>query len=39
MAMVNHLTGKSTDLVWTDYEFGTDIDDRDFTRTGLRRVR
>ena len=39
MAMVNHLTGKSTDLVWTDYQFGTDIDDRDFTRTGLRRVR
>ena len=39
MDMVNHLTGKSTDLVWTDYRFKTDIDDRDFTRTGLRRVR
>ncbi len=39
MDMVNHLTGKSTDLVWTDYRFRTDIDDRDFTRTGLRRVR
>ena len=39
MVMVNHLTGKSTDLVWTDYQFRTDIDERDFTRTGLRRVR
>lgn len=39
MVMVNHLTGKSTDLVWTDYQFRTDIDKRDFTRTGLRRVR
>ncbi len=39
MTMVNHLTGKSTDLVWTDHQFQTDIDDRDFTRTGLKRVR
>ena len=39
MIMVNHLTGKSTDLVWTDYQFRADIDKRDFTRTGLRRVR
>ena len=39
MVMVNHLTGKSTDLVWTDYQFRADIDERDFTRTGLRRVR
>ena len=39
MTMVNHLTGKSTVLTWTDFEFQTDLDDRDFTRTGLRRVR
>ena len=39
MAMVNHLTGKSTDLSWADFEFGADLDDRDFTRTGLKRVR
>lgn len=39
MSMVNHLTGKSTTLNWSDYEFRTDVDDRDFTRTGLRRVR
>ena len=39
MAMVNHVTGKSTDLSWSDFEFGADLDDRDFTRTGLKRVR
>ena len=39
MAMVNHLTGKSTDLSWTDYQFGADLDERDFTQTGLKRVR
>ena len=39
MAMVNHLTGKSTDLTWSDYQFGADLNDRDFTQTGLKRVR
>ena len=39
MTMVNHLTGKSTVLTWTDFQFGADLDDRDFTRTGLKRVR
>ena len=39
MAMVNHLTGKSTVLNWADYQFGNDLDDRDFSQTGLRRVR
>ena len=39
MVMVNHLTGKSTDLSWTDYQFGADLDERDFTQTGLKRVR
>ncbi len=39
MEMVNHLTGKSTLLSWTDYQFRTDLDDGDFTQTGLRRVR
>ena len=39
MTMVNHLTGKSTVLTWTDYQFGTDLQDRDFTKTGLKRVR
>ena len=39
MTMVNHLTGKSTVLTWTDYQFQTDLDAGDFTQTGLRRVR
>ena len=39
MTMVNHLTGKSTVLTWADYQFRTDLEDRDFTRTGLKRVR
>lgn len=39
MTMVNHLTGKSTVITWTDYRFQTDLDDRDFTKTGLRRAR
>ena len=39
MTMMNHLTGKSTVLTWTDYEFRTGLEDRDFTQTGLRRAR
>ena len=39
MEMVNHLTGKSTVLTWTDYAFGTGLDDGDFTQTSLRRAR
>ena len=39
MTMVNHLTGKSTVLTWSDFEFRTDLDDRDFTKTGLKRAR
>ena len=39
MTMVNHLTGKSTVLAWQDYRFGTDINERDFTKTGLKRAR
>lgn len=39
MTMVNHLTGKSTVMSWTDYLFRTELDDRDFSKTGLRRAR
>ena len=39
MKMENHLTGKSTVLTWTDFQFRSDLDDRDFSRTGLRRAR
>ncbi len=37
--MVNHLTGASTVIRWTDFQFGTDLDDREFTQAALRRVR
>ena len=39
MTMVNHLTGKSTVLTWSDYDFRTRLNERDFSRTGLKRVR
>ena len=39
LTMTNHLTGKSTVLLWSDYEFGTDLDVGDFSRTALKRVR
>ena len=39
ITMTNHLTGKGTVLVWQDYEFGTDLDQGDFTKTALKRVR
>ena len=39
LTMTNHVTGKSTVLVWSDYEFGTDLDLGDFTKTALKRVR
>ena len=39
MTMVNHLTGKSTVLTWTDYQFQTDLEESDFTQTALRRAR
>ena len=39
VTMTNHLTGKSTVLLWSGYEFGTDLDAGDFTRAALRRAR
>ena len=39
MTMENHLTEKSTVLTWSDFQFQTDLDERDFTRTGLKRAR
>ena len=39
ITMTNHLTGKSTVLLWSDYEFGTDLDVGDFRQTALKRVR
>ena len=37
--MVNHLTGASTVLKWTDFRFRTDLRENEFTKTALRRVR
>ncbi len=39
MEMVNHQTGKSTSLVWTNYAFKTGLTDNDFTSTSLKRIR
>ena len=37
--MVNHLTGASTVLKWTDFRFRNNLEDSEFTRPALRRVR
>ena len=39
ISMTNHLTKKSTELLWKDYKFGTDLDLGDFTQTALKRAR
>jgi predicted RND superfamily exporter protein len=39
MLMVNHQTGKSTELAWHEYEFATGLRDRDFNQNGLKRAR
>jgi hypothetical protein len=39
MAMVNHKTGKSTDLVYSDYSFGAGLGDKDFVKGVLQRAR
>ena len=37
--MENHLTGASTVLTWTEFEFGNNLDESEFTQTALRRIR
>ncbi len=39
MSMVNHKTGKSTDLRYDEYEFGRGLAESDFVKDVLRRVR
>lgn len=39
LSMVNHQNGKSTDLVYSDYEFKTGLGERDFVKGVLERVR
>ncbi|MFT6908775.1 MAG: outer membrane lipoprotein-sorting protein [Oleiphilaceae bacterium] len=38
MAMQNHQTGKSTDLIWKNYQFKTGLDDGDFSKNSLKRA-
>jgi outer membrane lipoprotein-sorting protein len=38
MHMVNHQTGKSTELIWSEFKFKTGLKDDDFTRTRLQQV-
>ena len=38
MHMVNHQNGKSTELIWSNYQFKTGLGDDDFTRTRLTQV-
>jgi hypothetical protein len=39
MAMVNHQTGKSTDLLWENYELSTGLSETDFNQNSLKRAR
>ncbi len=39
LRMVNHVTGKSTDLVYGDYAFGRGLGETDFSRGALQRLR
>ncbi len=39
MQMVNHQNGKSTELQWGNYAFKTGLEDGDFNRNSLKRVR
>jgi hypothetical protein len=39
MDMVNHQTGKSTRLEWAEYQFQTGLQERDFDRNSLSRLR
>jgi len=39
MAMVNHQTGKSTDLIWSNYQFKLGLDEGDFTKNSLKRAK
>ena len=37
--MVNHVTGKETDLMWDGFAFGNGFEDKDFNRNSLARAR
>jgi len=39
MEMVNHQTGKKTDIIWENLQFKNGLGDRDFDRNTLKRAR
>ena len=39
MVMVNHQSGKNTELLWSSYEFRTGLSDSDFNSSSLSRAR
>ncbi len=39
MNMINHQTGKSTTLSWSNFEFSVGLNDREFDRNALKRAR
>ncbi|TVT49423.1 MAG: outer membrane lipoprotein-sorting protein, partial [Sedimenticola thiotaurini] len=39
MDMLNHQTGKSTELLWQNYTFGNGLNDADFNKNSLKRAR
>jgi len=39
MEMLNHQTGKRTDLIWENYQYKNELGDRDFDRNTLKRAR
>ena len=36
--MTNHLTGKSTTLLWTGHDFETPMGEKDFSQNALKRL-
>lgn len=39
MTMINHQTGKSTELKWHDYKFQVGLNEKSFSKSGLKRAR
>jgi outer membrane lipoprotein-sorting protein len=39
MSMVNHQSEKTTDLIWSNYQFKVGLDDSNFNQNSLKRVR
>ena len=39
MKVVNHQNGKETELKFTDYKFGIELTDEDFSQNALKRAK